>query len=146
MAGCVFAVSFSSSSEPWKHRLEMEKPSASSASSKAAFATAYFSASSLPIPEYWEACPGNTNATLPMTNSSLTRSRKNRGGGELLFDFLVDAGARKSRGHADGIFDGVCIGAPVANDANTAHTQERRATILRVIDRLLQPFKCPLGK
>src|SRR5262249_39357849 len=124
----------------------MEKPSAPSASSKAAFATAYFSASSLPIPEYWEACPGNTNATLPMTNSFLTRSRKNRGGGELLVDFLVDAGARKPRGHANGVLDGVGVRAPMPNHANAAHTQERGATILRVIDCLLQTFKCPLGK
>src|SRR5215470_6754831 len=124
----------------------MEKPSAASASPKAAFATAYFSASSLPIPEYWEACPGNTNATLPMKNSSLTRSRKNRGGGELLFNFLVDAGARKPGSHANRIFDRVSIGAPVANDVNAAHPQKRRAIIFCVIDRLLQPFECPLRK
>ena len=36
MAGCVFAVSFNSSSLPSKHILEMEKPSALSASSKTA--------------------------------------------------------------------------------------------------------------
>ena len=43
-----------------------ENPSALSASSKTAFADGYASASSLPMPGYCEACPGNTNATLPI--------------------------------------------------------------------------------
>jgi len=50
MCGCVFAVSFNSSSVPSKHIFEMEKPSAWSASSNTARAAGYFSASSLPMP------------------------------------------------------------------------------------------------
>src|SRR5438034_2251004 len=64
MAGWVLAVSLRSSSLPSKQSLEIEKPSVLSASSKTALAAAYFSASSLPMPGYCEACPGNTNATL----------------------------------------------------------------------------------
>src|SRR5208283_5212356 len=52
IAGCVLAVSFRSSSVPSKQILEMEKPKALSASSKMARAAGYFSASSLPMPEY----------------------------------------------------------------------------------------------
>src|SRR5437870_13354557 len=70
MAGWVLAVSLRSSSLPSKQSLEIEKPSVLSASSKTALAAAYFSASSLPMPGYCEACPGNTNATLPMAVSS----------------------------------------------------------------------------
>src|SRR5262249_24858372 len=66
IAGCVFAVCFNSSSVPSKHIFEMENPRALSASSKTARATAYFSANSFPIPGYCEACPGKTNATLPI--------------------------------------------------------------------------------
>ena len=50
IAGCVFAVAFSSSSGPSKQRREREKPSARSASSKTARAGADRSKSFLPIP------------------------------------------------------------------------------------------------
>src|SRR5580692_9482589 len=70
MAGCVLAVSLSSSSVPSMQILEMENPRALSASSKTARAAGYFSASSLPMPGYCEAWPGNTNVTLPIVNSS----------------------------------------------------------------------------
>src|SRR5216110_1275712 len=144
MAGCVLAVSLSSSSVPSKHSLEIEKPSAWSASSKTDFAAEYFSASSLPMPGYCEACPGNTNATLPIAASSLPPSRGNRAGGELLFDSLVDARAREPRGHADGIFHGVGVRTSMANHANAAHAQKRRATVLCIINRLLQSLERPL--
>src|SRR5690242_17314702 len=146
IAGCVLAVSFSSSSVPSKHSLEIEKPSALSASSKTDFATAHFSASSLPIPGYCEACPGNTNATLPIADSSMPPSGRNRGGGELLFDSLVDARAGETRGHADGVFHGVGVRTPMANHANTLHTQKRRPSILRVINLFLQPLERPFRK
>src|SRR5216683_6664579 len=102
IAGCVFAVSLRSSSVPSKHIFEIEKPSDLSASSKTAFAAGYFSASSLPMPGYCEACPGNTNATLPIFNSSLQPSGEDARGRELLFDFLVDARAGQPRGYANG--------------------------------------------
>src|SRR5215472_301850 len=146
IAGCVLAVSFSSSSVPSKHSLEMEKPSAWSASSKTDFATAYFSASSLPMPGYCEACPGNTNATLPIADSSAPPSGRNRGGGELLFDSFVDSRAGEPRCHADGVFYGVSVRAPVTNYADTPHTQKRRAPVLRVINLLLQSFERALRK
>src|SRR6266571_1602719 len=146
IAGCVFAVSLRSSSVPSKHNFEIEKPSALSASSKTAFAAGYFPARSLPIPEYCEACPGNTNATLPMANSSLAPSRENRGGGELLFDFLVHARAGETRRHTDGVFHCVRIRTPVPDHANAADAQKRRAAVLRVINRLLQALERTLGK
>src|SRR5213082_1129913 len=146
MAGCVLAVSFSSSSVPSKHSLEIEKPSALSASSKTDLARAYFSASSLPIPGYCEACPGNTNATLPMADSSVPPSGRNRGGGELLIDSFVDARAGEPRGYPDGVFDGVGVRTPMAYHANTLRSQKRRATILRVINLFLQSLECPLRK
>src|ERR1700758_4789334 len=75
IAGWVLAVCFKSSSDPEKHRFEIENPSALSASSKTARATGYLSASSLPIPGYCEAWPGNTNAVLPIViPSSLTKN------------------------------------------------------------------------
>src|SRR5467141_5098869 len=143
MAGCVLAVSLRASSVPSKHIFEIEKPRAWSASVKTAFAAGYFSARSLPMPGYCEACPGNTNATLPIVNPCLAPSREDRGGGELLFDFLVHARAGESRGHANGIFHGVGIRTAVADDANAAHTQERRAAVLRIINRLSQRLKGP---
>src|SRR5215467_1341517 len=146
IAGCVLAVSFSSSSEPSKHSLETEKPSALSASSKTDFATEYFSANSLPMPGYWDACPGNTNATLPIADSSMPPSGRDRGGGELLFDSFVDARASEPRGHTDGVLYGVGIRTPVANHAHALYTQKRRATVLRVINLLLQSFERPLRK
>src|SRR5215472_3554686 len=146
IAGCVLAVSFSSSSVPSKHSLEIEKPSATSASSKTDFATACLSASSLPIPGYCEACPGNTNATLPIADSSMPPSGRNRGGGELLFDSFVDLRAGESRGHADGVLHRVGVGTPVPNHADAADTQKRRASVLCVINLFLQPFECPFRK
>src|SRR5207237_3157583 len=119
------AGSLSSSSVPSKQILEIEKPSALSASSKVDFATAYFSASSLPMPGYCEACPGNTNATLPMADSSLPPSRGNRSGGAHLFDSLVDARASEPRGYTDGDFHGVDNGPPVADHADAAQPQQR---------------------
>src|SRR5207253_3757209 len=132
IAGCVFAVSLRSSSVPSKHIFEIEKPSVLSASPKTAFAAGYFSASSLPIPGYCEACPGNTNATLPIVNPSLAASRDNRGGRELLFDFLVHARAGESRSHTDGVFHGVVGRTSMPDHANHAHAQQRRAAALRV--------------
>src|SRR5215470_19992604 len=146
IAGCVLAVSFRSSSVPSKHSLETEKPSALSASSKTDFATEYLSASSLPMPGYCDACPGNTNATLPIANSSVPPSGRNRGGGELLFDSFVDARAGESRGHTDGVFHGVGVRTPVANHAHAPHTQKRRAAVLRVINLFLQPLECTFRK
>src|SRR5580700_1097468 len=122
MAGCVLAVSFNSSSVPAKQILEIEKPRALSASSKTARAAGYFSASSLPMPGYCEACPGNTNATLPIVNSSPEASYENARGREFLFNFLVDASAGQTRGYADGVFHGFGVRTAMGDDANAAHT------------------------
>src|SRR5580704_9752352 len=115
MAGCVLAVSFSSSSVPSKQILEMEKPRALSASSKTARAEGYFSASSLPMPGYCEAWPGNTNATLPIVNSSPEASYENACCRELLFDFFIDARTGKARGYANGVLDGLGVRPAVAD-------------------------------
>src|SRR5260370_23554318 len=146
IAGCVLAVSLRSSSVPSKHIREREKPSALSASLKTALAAGYRSANSLPIPGYCEACPGNTNATLPILNSSLEPSDEDARGRELLFDFLVHAGAGQPRGHADGVFHGVGVRTSMPNHANAAHTQQRRSAVLRVVNGLLQPLEGPLGE
>src|SRR5712664_3401667 len=138
IAGCGFAVSLRSSSAPSKHIFEIEKPRALSASLKTAFAAGYFSATCLPIPGYCHACPGNTKATLPIVNPFLAPSRNHRGGRELLFDFLVHARAGESRGHTDGVFHGVGVRTPMPDHADTAHAQQRRAAVLRVINRLSQ--------
>src|ERR1700758_1545894 len=98
------------------------------------------------MPGYCEACPGNTNATLPITDSSVPPSGRNRGGGELLFDSFVNARAGEPRGHADGVFHGVGVRTPMANHANAPHTQKRGAAILRVINLLFQSFERSLRK
>src|SRR5229473_4341133 len=130
IAGCVFAVSFNSSSVPAKHISEMEKPSALSASSKTARAVGYFSASSFPMPGYCDACPGNINATLPIVLTSLApscacpRSIEVRGRGrEFLFDFFVHARARESCGHANRVLHCVGVRAPMPDHAYSAHSQ-----------------------
>src|SRR5205807_6149394 len=123
-----------------------EKPSALSASSKTALADGCLSASSLPMPGYCEACPGNTNATLPITKSSLEPSDENGCGRELLFNFLVHARAGQPRGHANGVLDGVGVGTAMPDHANAAHAQERRAAVLRIINRLSQGLEGPLRK
>ena len=58
----MFSVSLSWSSGPSKHKREIGKSTARSASSNAARASGNFSETSRPIPAYWEPCPGNTNA------------------------------------------------------------------------------------
>ncbi len=68
IAGCVFSVSFSASSEPEKQSSEREKPSTRSASSNTARATGKDSASSRPMPEYCDPCPGNKNASRPIVD------------------------------------------------------------------------------
>src|ERR1700693_2492163 len=129
----------------------MENPSALSASSKTALADGYISASSLPMPGYCEACPGKTNATLPIGLPVLCLShfwRANagtvwvyRGGRKLLFDFVVHLRTRETRGDANSIFDGVGVGPPVADDAHTSDAPQRRAAIFGVVDGFLQTFQ-----
>src|SRR5207245_6102007 len=128
IAGCVLAVSLSSSSEPAKQIFEIEKPSAWSASSNTARAAGYFSASSLPIPGYCDACPGNTNATLPIAASFSRPSGGYQGGRELLFDFFVHARAGESRSHANRVFYGVGVRPAVPDHADAADAHHRRAT------------------
>src|SRR6267143_2358472 len=136
IAGWVFSVSFSASSEPSKHNCEIESPSAWSASVKTARAAGYFSASSLPIPEYCDACPGNTNATLPIASSFSRPLGRYQSGRELLFDLFVHARAREPRSHANRVFHGVGVRTAVTDHADAADTQQRRAAVLRVVDRL----------
>src|ERR1700726_321761 len=153
IAGCVLEVSFRSSSEPSKQIFEMENPNALSASSKTALADGYISASSLPMPGYCEACPGNTNATLPICLPVLCLShfwRANagtvwvyRGGRKLLFDFVVHLRTRGSRGDANSILNSVGVGSPVADDAHSAHTEQWRAAIFRVVDGFFKTLQRP---
>src|SRR5246127_92566 len=137
IAGWVFAVCFNSSSVPSKHIFEMENPSAWSASSNTARATAYFSASSLPIPGYCEACPGKTNATFPMLfirrrpSFALCALGDQR---QLLFDLLVHVGLGQSRRHANRVFNRVRVRTAVPDNAHSPHSQKRRTAILRVVN------------
>src|ERR1700736_6299277 len=144
IAGCVLAVSFRSSSEPSKQIFEMENPSVLSASSKTALADGYISASSLPMPGYCEACPGKTNATLPICLPVLCLShfwRANAGavwvcgsGRKLLFDFVVHLRTRETRGDANSIFNGVGVGSAVADDTDSADAEQRTPAIFGVGD------------
>jgi len=97
------------------------KIEALSASSKTARADGYFSASSFPMPGYCDAWPGNTNATLPIVNSSPEASYENARGREFLFDFFIDARARKTGGYANGVFYGLGVRPAMADDTNAAH-------------------------
>src|SRR6266851_4137218 len=145
IAGCVLAVCFSSSSPPAKHICEIENPSASSASSKTARAAAYFSASSLPMPGYCDACPGNTNAIFPISASTLPLGG-HASQRELLFDLFIDACFGQSGCHADGILHGVRVRTPVGYDAHAPHAQQRCAARFRIINLLLQSFQRSPGK
>ena len=58
-----------------------------------------------------------------------------------MFDFFVHLRAGKSRGHANGILHGVGVRTPMADHANAAHAQQRRAAVFRVINRLLDPLE-----
>src|SRR5712692_11878374 len=120
IAGCVLAVCFSSSSLPAKHICEIENPSALSASSKTARAAGYFSASSLPMPGYCDACPGNTNAIFPISASTLPLGG-HAGDRELLFDLCNDPCSGQARRHADGVLDGIGVRSSMRYDANAAH-------------------------
>src|SRR5580658_5282281 len=64
MAGCVFSVSFRSSSGPSKMILERSKPRASSASAKVCAAMRKRSARSRPMPTDCEPWPGKRKASL----------------------------------------------------------------------------------
>src|SRR5579872_7195471 len=57
----------------------MEKPSASSASSKVRLATGNFSARSRPMPAYCEFCPGKRNTRLVISIGRLTGARWSAG-------------------------------------------------------------------
>ncbi len=136
IAGCVLAVCFNSSSLPAKHICEIENPSALSASSKTARAAGYFSASSLPMPGYCDACPGNTNAIFPISASSLPLGG-HAGDRELLFNLFIDACFGQSGCHADGVLHRVRVRTPVGYDAHAPHTQQRCAARFCIINLLL---------
>src|SRR5712692_746330 len=144
MAGCVFAVSLSSSSEPSKQMREMEKPSTRLASSKTARATGNFSASSLPMPGYCDACPGNRNASLLIEKARFSKPvlASGRGangpGRKLVLDLFVHLRAGQPRRDADCILDGVGVRAAVRNHGDAADTQERRAAVFGIINLLLE--------
>src|SRR5579862_3545790 len=150
IAGCVFAVSFSSSSVPAQHIAEIENPSALSASSNVARATGYISASSFPIPGYCEAWPGNINATFPiptpLSSPSCFVSRLFVCQAEFLLDLFVHTCPRQPRSHANRILNRIRIGPPVGNHANPAYTQKWRTAGLRVIHGLLQTLQRTLGE
>src|SRR5882762_4572369 len=120
IAGCVLAVCFNSSSLPAKHICEIENPNALSASSKTARAAGYFSANSLPMPGYCDACPGNTNAIFPISTSTLSLGG-HAGDRELLFNLFIDACLGQSGCHADRVLDGIGVRSAMRYDANAAH-------------------------
>jgi len=95
IAGCVFAVSSEIFFGALETHLEIEKPSALSASLKTAFA-ADILRQLFAHTRVLRSLPGNTNATLPIVNPFLAPSRNNRGGRQLLFDFLVHLRAAAS--------------------------------------------------
>jgi hypothetical protein len=64
------------------------------------------------------------------------------GCGQLLFDFFVHAGPAKLGGDADGVLDCVGIRAAVADDGDAANSQERGATLFRVVGALAESVKC----
>src|SRR4029077_1272223 len=138
IAGCVLAVCFNSSSLPAKHICEIKNPSALSASSKTARAAGYFSANSLPMPGYCDACPGNTNAIFPISTSTLPLGG-HAGDRELLFDFFVDTCFGESCCDADRVFYGVGVRTPMRDHAYAAHAQQRCAARFRIIDLFFQP-------
>src|SRR5262249_48248479 len=102
------------------------------------------SASSLPMPGYCDACPGNTNATLPIAIP--LRSGERRRGRELLFDFFVDSRFGETCSDADGVFYGIGVGPAVADDADAANAKEGRAAVFGVINRFLQALERALGQ
>ncbi len=78
IAGCVFAVSLSSSSGPSKQSDESRPPSASSALSKIAREAGIAPASALPMPTVCVPCPGNMNAVFIAVRPAA--ARRPRGG------------------------------------------------------------------
>ncbi len=66
MAGCWFAVFFSSSSGPSQHSFRRSNPTSSFICSNRRATSGNCRASSSPIPTYWAPCPGKRNATFAM--------------------------------------------------------------------------------
>src|SRR6202045_2334200 len=146
MAGCVFSVCFSASSEPSKQSCEIENPSAASASSNTARDSGNVSARLRPMHGYCEACPGKRNAILPirLRLPPFSGPCPNGGGGKLLFDLFVQMRAAQFVRHADGVLDGVWIRPPVPDDGDPSHAQQRRATVFGIIRALAEGIECAL--
>src|ERR1017187_4136237 len=64
---------------------------------------------------------------------------------EFVFNALVDFAAGEFGGHADGVLDGVGVGAAVADDARAAHAEQRRAAVFGIIQALLESGEGVLG-
>src|SRR5713226_4263386 len=59
-------------------------------------------------------------------------------------DLLVDVVHGELAGHADGVLDGLGVGAAVADDAAALDAKERGAAVFGVIHPLLQVVECSL--
>jgi len=131
MAGCVLAVSLSSSSVPSKHIFEIEKPAPCRLRQKRLWLPDIYPPAPCP-------CPGIAKLARKdecnfAHRYSLSRTvTRDRGGGELLFNFLVHARAGKSRSYANGVFHGVGVRTPMTDHTNAADAQQRRAAVLRI--------------
>ncbi len=59
---------------------------------------------------------------------------------------LVNLSAGQFRSNADGILDGVGVGAAVRDDADALDAQQRRSSVLGIIHALLEVLKGGTGK
>src|SRR5215469_11897468 len=65
---------------------------------------------------------------------------------QLFLDPLIHVTFGKFLGHADGVLDGFGVGAAVADDADAAHTQQRRAAVLGIVHAPLEIGEGFLGQ
>src|SRR5215831_4259547 len=84
------------------------------------------------MPAACDPCPGKRKAMEFMR--CLFRDCAEASAGELLFNAAVDARVVELPGHADGVFDGVGVGASMAYDGHAFNAEQRGSTILRVVE------------
>src|SRR5438445_2245072 len=139
MAGCVFSVSFSSSSGPEKQSCDSENPSTRSASSKTRRATGNESASSRPMPAYCDPWPGKRNTTPPIWIPRLLQTgglcpNRNWQRGKLSLDPFVQSHMRHFGGYPHRILYGIGVRPAMPDDGDAAHAQQRRSAIFGIIN------------
>src|SRR6185312_4243511 len=62
-------------------------------------------------------------------------------GTESILDAVVDVSLGELSGYADAIHNGALVGAAMADDAHTTHSQQRSSAVLGVVDALLEVVK-----